>query len=328
MMRLGVSIGSLIWRLWLSFRNHRRPFIAGLLVLAVLTPLGLVVARGGHWHLGNQQERDAGVTGIGSSPKPVDSAAAPDYEPLRRELLRYLQGRDGVFGIYFKDLQSQETVEVNSEEPITAASTIKVPVVLYLNTLVAQGKEDWKTRVTYNSAVDYQDGAGILQFTARDGDSFSLRVLANLAITISDNIANRMLMRHLGRDSIIDFMEDLGGKTVYPGGRNITTARDMGAYMQAVLDFADKHPAEGKRLLDDMANPIYHVGLPGKLPRDLVVAHKEGDVYGVANDVGIVFAERPYILTVLSDGVYDVDQGFATIAEISRIVYDYQMSLG
>ncbi|HHY47191.1 MAG TPA: serine hydrolase [Firmicutes bacterium] len=295
----------------------------------VLTPLGLVVARGGYWRIGAPWERSTAGTAPapGSSRPAVDSAAAPDYEALRQELLEYLQGQDAVFGIYFKDLKSQKTVEINAEEPIEAASTVKVPVVLYLNTLVAEGKEDWRTRVTYNSATDYQDGAGILQFTARDGDSFSLRVLANLAITISDNIANRMLMRHLGRDNIIAFMKEIGGKTVYPGGQNVTTARDMAAYMEAVLDFAQKHPEEGKRLLDDMANPIYHVGLPGKLPPGLIVAHKEGDVSGVANDVGIVFASRPYILVVLSRGAYDVDQGFANIASISRIVYDYQESL-
>ena len=54
------------------------------------------------------------------------------------------------------------------------------------------------------------------------------------------------------------------------------------------------------------------------------MAHKEGDVWGVADDAGIVFARRPYILVVLSRGETDVDKGFTRIAEISRIVYDFQ----
>ncbi|NPV53269.1 MAG: serine hydrolase [Firmicutes bacterium] len=254
-------------------------------------------------------------------------SSSPDYEPLREQLTDYIAATGATYGIYFKDLKSGTTMEINASEPITAASTVKIPVVLYLNELIAQGKLDWDDRVTYYKESDYQDGAGILQFTARDGDRYSLRVLANLAITISDNVANRMLMRYLGKENIKLYMEGIGGKTVFPDGANITTAADMGAYMQAVLDFNERHPELGARLLDDMSHPIYHVGLPGKLPENLTVAHKEGDVWGVANDAGIVFAPRPYILVVLSRGIYDLDQGFGNIAQISRMVYDYQMNI-
>lgn len=255
-----------------------------------------------------------------------DGGQAPDYTPLQKQLEEYVAGQTGVFGIYFKDLTSGAEFAINGDEPITAASTVKVPVVLYLNHLIAQGKMRWDDQVAYDSAQDYQGGAGILQFSARDGDTFSLRVLANLSITISDNIAYRMLVRHLGQDNVAQFMRSLGVQTDFPNGENITIARDMGRYMEAVLDFNRQYPEPGERLLDDMANPIYHVGLPGKLPPEIRVAHKEGDVWGVANDVGIIFAPRPYILVVLSKGETDVDKGFGRIAEISRMVYDYQMN--
>jgi beta-lactamase class A len=204
------------------------------------------------------------------------------------------------------------------------ASTIKVPVILYLNSLAAQGKIDWQAKIAYNKKTDWQDGAGLLQFAARDGDTYSLRVLANLAVTTSDNIAYRMLRRYLGMDNIISFMKGLGGNTVWPNGDNISTARDMATYMTATLNFQRDYPELGRRLLDDMANAIYDVGLPGKLPDAVTVAHKEGDVSGVQNDVGIVFGSRPYVLTIMSQGNDDPDKGFGYIAEISRIVYDYQ----
>jgi hypothetical protein len=46
----------------------------------------------------------------------------------------------------------------------------------------------------------------------------------------------------------------------------------------------------------------------------VVVAHKEGDFARVANDVGIVFANRPYILVALSKSVSGIDEGFAGTA--------------
>lgn len=278
-----------------------------------------------------------GLVGMPFAPGHSDSAntpsatqlrvPAPDYAPLKAMLEEYVVSQDATYAICFRDLTSGAGFEINGREPITAASTIKVPVVLYLNHLVANGKASWDDRVVYISTLDYQDGAGVLQFAARDGDSYSLRTLANLAITISDNVAYRMLVRHLGKDNIAAFMRDLGGEVVFPEGRNLTCAADMAKYVQGVLDFSRSYPDLGKRLLDDMAHPIYHVGLPGKLPAGLVIAHKEGDVAGVANDVGIVFASRPYILVVLLKDVPDVDEGFARIADISRMVYDYQLKV-
>jgi len=297
----------------------------------VYRALGLVIAiaflgAGSLLYWGGSTRHDI-PAGNGMGREAGSSEARPDYTPLKAELEAYIKSQPATYGVYFRDLKTGMGFGINEYEPITAASTVKVPAVLYLNRLVAEGKASWDDRVVYNSATDYQDGAGILQFAARDGDSYSLRTLANLAITISDNVAYRMLVRHLGKDNIAEFMRELGGEMVFPGGQNITCAKDMAAYIQGVLDFDRSHPDLGSRLLDDMAHPIYHVGLPGKLPPQVTVAHKEGDISGVANDVGIVFANRPYILVVLSKDVPDIDQGFATIAEISRIVYDYQNSV-
>lgn len=256
---------------------------------------------------------------------PQPAVKTPDYTVLRRQLEDFIANRPGqTFGIFFKDLTSGTSFGINAETPIPAASTVKVPIVLYLNTLAADGKLDMSERVAYRRDTDYTDGAGVLQFAARDGDTYSLRVLANLAITVSDNIATRMLLRRLGKDDVAAFMRRIGGRTVYPGGANVTTAADMGAYMEAVLNFAREHPVLGSRLLDDMANSIYHVGLPGRLPAGVMVPHKEGDVSGMAGDVGVVLSRRPYILCVLIENIADLDQAFADIARISRLAYDFQ----
>lgn len=265
--------------------------------------------------------RDAGEA-------PAPGVTRPDYAPLERRLRDFLAQRPGVvFGIYLKDLETGAEMGINPDEPIHAASTRKVPLVLYLNRLVADGKLRFSDRVAYRADTDDQAGAGILQYEAREGSTYSLRVLSNLAITISDNVATRMLLRHLGRENVRDFMRRLGGRTVEPGGENVSTARDMGVYVQAVLDFARENPGLGNRLLDDMAHSIYHVGLPGELPPGLTVPHKEGEVGGVADDVGVVFGRRPFILCVLSKNVWDVEAGFRDIARISRIVYDFQEGL-
>jgi beta-lactamase class A len=126
----------------------------------------------------------------------------------------------------------------------------------------------------------------------------------------------------------MNFIKSIGGAdTTRPYGSATTTAKDLGAFMEAVYHFAKQNPAQGRRLISDLANSIFHVGLPGELPPDLLVAHKEGSISGVVNDMGIVFIKNPYILTVMSQGTSDEDTGFHNIAEISRLVYDYQQQL-
>lgn len=249
-----------------------------------------------------------------------------DYSQLIKKINNYTKTQPGLYGIYFKDLDSGTVFSINGNEQITAASLVKVPAVLYLNTLIEQGKLNWNDTVAYDSKLDYQSGAGTLQFSAYDGDEYSLRTLANLSITVSDNIAYRMILRKVGKENLANFMCSLGGKTVFPDGWNITTAEDMGMYVEAVLEFNEKNPEMGQQLLYDMAHSIYNVGLNGRIDKSVMVSHKEGDVTGVANDAGIVFAEHPYILVVLTKNVDDIDRGFERIAEISRIVYDYQIN--
>src|SRR5208337_2721825 len=170
-------------------------------------------------------------------------------------------------------------------------------------------KLNWSDRVVYQKAVDYESGAGALQLTAEDGNTFSLRCLATIAITISDNIAHNMLVRYLGYDNVMNFIKSIGPDTDRPYGSATTTPKDLGAFAEAVYQFAKRNPAQGRRLISDLANTIFHVGLPGELPPDLLVAHKEGSISGVVNDMGIVYAQRPFILTVMSQGTTDEDTG-------------------
>ena len=251
----------------------------------------------------------------------------PDYQPLQDEVAKFTASLPGTYGIYFKDLDSGEGFGINEKAPIPPASTIKLPVILYLYEQAAAGKLDWSDRVRYNLSTDYQGGAGELQYAARNGDTYSLRCLATIAITLSDNIAHNMLVRHLGYDNVMAFIKKMGTDTTRPFGSASTTARDMGAFAEGVISFAERNPQQGGRLLNDLAHTIYHVGLPGELPSKLVVSHKEGSINGVATDAGIVFSRRPYILAILSEGVSDEDTGFKNIAKISRIIYDHQQKL-
>jgi len=249
------------------------------------------------------------------------------YAPLEAQIRDYLRRDSARWGIHFLDLGSRAAFGVNPQLPIPQASTVKVPIVLYVNCLVAWGRLRWTDRVAYDPETDYRGGAGALQFSAREGSKYSLRLLTNLAITLSDNVAKAMLVRYLGADNIIAFIAGLGASEPHVAGDDPTTAADMTLYLDALLKFQQQCPGLGCRMLDDLANTMWNEGLPARLPPDIVVAHKEGDITGVSDDVGIVFASHPYILSILSEGQEDIEAGFGRIADISRLVYYHQESV-
>ena len=126
----------------------------------------------------------------------------------------------------------------------------------------------------------------------------------------------------------MNFIKSIGGTdTTRPYGSATTTAKDLGAFMVCGVPVCPAKPRPGTEA-DQRPGQLHLPHRPAwEPPPDLVVAHKEGSISGVVNDMGIVFSQRPFILTMMSQGTTDEDTGFHNIAEISRIAYDYQQQL-
>ena len=69
----------------------------------------------------------------------------------------------------------------------------------------------------------------------------------------------------------------------------------------------------------------YRDKIPAQLPADVKVAHKTGSITQIDHDAGIIYppAYTPYILVVLTKGFVDHGEAQQTIAEISRMIYDW-----
>jgi beta-lactamase class A len=254
----------------------------------------------------------------------MNSAKGIDYTPLAGELRRYLAQKPGSYGICCQDVNTGKSFGIDEDELFVQASCLKLAYVLYLYEQVAAGQYILEQRLAYQAVDDYSDGSGYLQYFAAEGDRFTLRTLAGMAITLSDNIAYRMIKRFLGAPNVLRYMKQMGMLHPQPNGEHCTTPGDMACCLRRVLNFAARAPELGARLLDDMAHPVWHYGLPLLLPDSVRVAHKEGDLDGVANDVGIIFLpDRPYLLAILSRDQPEVKSGFQEIARISKIIYDY-----
>jgi beta-lactamase class A len=64
--------------------------------------------------------------------------------------------------------------------------------------------------------------------------------------------------------------------------------------------------------------------IPAGLPPDVPVGHKTGSITRINHDAAIVYADRPYVLVILTRGIDDHAKSAALMAEISRVIYAAQ----
>lgn len=253
--------------------------------------------------------------------KPTPAVPKKNYNVLLNNIKSYLSDYEGTFGIYFLSLTNGQTMGLNAKRNFIAASTIKVPINLYLYNMYSQNKISLDDTVTYLEQ-DYEDGTGSIQ-SEEFGNEYSLRELSRRSIVESDNVAINMLSRYLDYEYVVDYMDSLV-KHATPRDRNATSPRDMAVYLKTLLDMTQTHP-ETHEVLDFLLHTEFNDRIPLYLPPDIPVAHKIGTQTRAIHDVGIVFAPKPYIICIYSENV-DEDTAPEVVAQISKMVYDFSQN--
>ncbi|MGR2740150.1 serine hydrolase [Billgrantia sp. Q4P2] len=124
----------------------------------------------------------------------------PWAERLEARLALLEAGFGGELGVHVRNLETNARHGWRDEESWYLASLVKVPVAIELMSRVEAGEMALQDRLTLHRS-DYVDGAGSTNWAAPDS-LLTLRQLLESMITVSDNTASDMLMRHLGLESV------------------------------------------------------------------------------------------------------------------------------
>jgi len=130
-----------------------------------------------------------------------------------------------------------------------------------------------------------------------------------------------MIIELLGIENIRQYIVDLGG-VVYYDKRHRSCPYDMALVAQELYRRYLSNPAVYEKMIEDLENTDWSDRIDALLPDHVRVAHKIGNQTRTANDVGIVFASHPYVLSVMTE---EVDFGTACkkIAEMSKMIYEF-----
>ncbi|MFT4023676.1 MAG: serine hydrolase [Flavihumibacter sp.] len=118
-------------------------------------------------------------------------------------------------------------------------------------------------------------------------------------------------------------MED--NKAYEKGLNNVTTAHDLVILMEWIA----KGKAVDRQSCDQMISILkdqhFKYVIAGPLPAEVEVASKSGSITALYHDSGIVFLPngQQYTIALLSGGIEDETEAKATLAKISKIIYDH-----
>lgn len=273
------------------------------------------------------------------------AGACTGQPPADRLRARIADSGAEVVGLYYKDIGGRDSVLIDADARMHAASTMKVPVMIQVFRDAEAGRFDLDDSLTvvnrFSSIVDGspyalspEDDSDSTLYR-RVGEQASIRELVELMITVSSNLATNMLielvdgqrvtqtMRELGADSI-EVLRGVEDIVAYRAGlSNTTTARDLGVIFAAIADYTAASEMSCAEMEAILARQEHNDAIPAGLPADTRVAHKTGWITGIHHDAALVTLMNGdrYVLVVLVKGIEDTERSAALIADLARIVH-------
>jgi len=279
----------------------------------------------------------------------VEPAPAPAATLRSQILARVARAPSALVGVAYIDLGTGDSLFINADSIMHAASTMKVPVMMRLYREADQNALSLDRKILLiNQFASIVDGSRYSLDSTVDGDtsmyhsigdSVSVRDLIRHMITRSSNLATNTLIAFANADSVNAMMRSLGAtrmsvlrgvedqKAFDAKLNNTATARDLATLLRAL----ETGRAGSTRATSEMRAVLmaqeFNEKIPAGLPPGTRVAHKTGDITAIAHDAAIVYpaGRAPYILVVLTKGIEPEARADSLIADISRDVYSHAM---
>ncbi|WP_294143604.1 serine hydrolase [uncultured Clostridium sp.] len=250
-----------------------------------------------------------------------------DAVKLEKEIINLCSRVSGSKSVIVENMRTGEKIEINRNEIFPAASLIKLPILLTLFSMAEKGQIVLETRVEVTKDC-HVGGFGVLK-DLENGLNPTLRDLAVLMITLSDNVATNLLIDMIGMPEINCEITSLGlndtalrrkmmdAEAKEAGLDNDTSAADIRRILKAVL----KSPFR-EEILDILFRQQCNNKLPVFMGEEIRFAHKTGDLPGVEHDAGIICANgEEIIVVVLTKDLADNKEGIWLNQEIGKLLH-------
>lgn len=246
--------------------------------------------------------------------------------PLDHMLENSVQNRQGVYGIYIKNLTTGESADINVDSKFETASLYKLWVAGALYQQLKNGsikpedtlsssKYDLYKKMDFEIEKEKEAELKEEKLESTVGDALTKMIL------VSDNDSAYLLTDRVGYHNINLFLKQHGFADSKIANPPTSTPKEIGDFFEKLYkgEIVDKQRSD--ELIVLLKSQRINDRIPKLLPESVAVAHKTGELGTLKHDAGIVYGKNPYVLVVLSDTNNPVKAAEFT-AELSRQVYD------
>ncbi len=276
--------------------------------------------------------RDAGAI-PGTALDPVDSVIAAQEaeghrigDRLQAAITARLVGEPGDWTVYVAPAGSQvPEVSIDVDLVVPAASLWKLALLVESFRQRAVSGLDFQAEPTMNDEVlERVDPPASLAPDER----ITIAAALERAITYSANTTAILLADRLRYLNMTRTLAELGvTATDVAAFHPVTTAREAAVLLEVALG---ARPANWERTLADvqgmcdlLLTETRNQRIPARLPPDIPVTHKTGELAGVSYDAGVIYASTgPVTLVILARDVPIPERAATTSAEIAAMVFN------
>jgi beta-lactamase class A len=288
------------------------------------------------------------VPGVSSIPS---HGMTLDIQDLKKKLESGIRESGAEVGLAFKDMESGESLLIEADVMMHAASLMKVPLMIEVFRQAEQGrfrldekilvKNEFKSIVDgslYSLTVTDDSDDDIYRYIDKE---LSIRELVHRMITVSSNLATNILIELVDAQNI---MKTLAGLSIHKmkvlrgvedlkayekGLNNQTDAWSMMQVMLSLVEGTACSKEACKEMIDILSRQKFRAKIPAGIPDGIRVANKTGSITRIDHDAAIVFpiGRKPYVLVILTRGIENREEAERLIAGLSSIVYQKVVSL-
>lgn len=224
------------------------------------------------------------------------------FDEIKQEMLQL----PGHTGFYYQNLVTGEEYGIRDLDCFDAASVIKLPILLHILSECAAGEMNMDTTLTITEA-DKVPICGALTLFSGDVQA-DIQTLCRLMISISDNTATNKLIDFCGIPAIQNGLKQMGLHTTKltrklfdqeasgQGLKNSICPREIGHLLSRLYHEDFVSPWVCNTAIDMLLLQQVDHKMNGRVCGEVPIAHKTGEDDHLSNDVGIVYAQEPFVL--------------------------------
>ena len=245
------------------------------------------------------------------------------FEKLEKLIQKWesliLKNPDLDVSCFFFSLDNKVYAEIKSETMLSAASSIKVPILIILLRMLDKREVDWNEELILTEDT-IGGGSGWMAYQ-KIGERFPVFEVASEMIRVSDNTATNLLIKRIGGINIVnEKFKEIGLKNTQINnflpdldGTNLTSTKDLSLAM-ALVDNGYLLKVSSRDIFREiMRKSKTNTLIPYGILRGLGKENKETDyhlslkgylVHNKTGDIGISYSDTALIQTPLNSRAF------------------------